>query len=357
MALSQAPSAAIGRVFESETQPGVRYCLERLLGEGFMGSAYLARRDAAEGTSAVVVKFVNHGLGARVAPELVAVKESVALGRLNQRVPPTPFVVRFVDAGSTRIFGPTETPWTAIEYVHGGVEGTSLEDRVSYSVHKTGYAFDPPRAAHALRCLAAGLGVIFEVGVIHRDLSPSNVLCCGFGETEIFKIADFGISRAAGLEPTFQGTLLGTLGYSAPEAQLANAGPASDIFSLATLVYYILTGQHYFDVRSPMEAMERFASAVRPRIADNASLVPELLDRPEACREIDRALARATALSPKERPQSAAQFAAGVLPWLGETHAGPRSSNRLLHAVQGSPESASTASCPGSSNIKAVRSC
>src|SRR5450432_281361 len=296
----------IGRLIESQAQPGVRYQIERLVGAGGMGSAYLARRDAPEGSSAVVVKVVNPNLGDRLPPQVLAVKEAVALGRLNQRVPPTPFVVRFVDAGSAPFFGPSSTPWTAIEYVHGGVEGTSLEDRVTYSVHKTGFAFEPLRAAHAIRCLSAGLTAIHEVGVIHRDLSPGNVLCCGFGASEIFKIADFGISRSTGLEQTFQGAILGTLGYSAPESAPSAVGPASDLFSLAALVYYLLTGQHYFDVSSPKEAMQRFMSKTRARITENAALAPELLDRPEACREIDLALARATALSTSERPQNAA---------------------------------------------------
>jgi serine/threonine protein kinase len=331
----------IGRLIESQAQPGVRYQIERLVGAGGMGSAYLARRDAPEGSSAVVVKVVNPNLGQRLPPEILAMKEAVALGRLNQRVPPTPFVVRFVDAGSAPFFGPSLTPWTAIEYVHGGVEGTSLEDRVTYSVHKTGYAFEPLRAAHAVRCLSVGLTAIHDVGVIHRDLSPGNVLCCGFGASEIFKIADFGISRATGVEPTFQGVILGTLGYSAPESALSAAGPASDLFSLAALVYYLLTGQHYFDASSPIEAMQRFMSKTRASIAENAALAPELLDRPEACRQIDLALARATAISISERPQNAAQFAATLLPWLGETNSGPRSSGRLLTAMRGAPDSVS----------------
>ena len=53
------------------------------------------------------------------------------------------------------------------------------------------------------------------MGVVHRDLSPRNVLCCGFGEAEIFKIADFGLARAAGMATTFGNPVLGTPGYSA----------------------------------------------------------------------------------------------------------------------------------------------
>ena len=90
-------------VLASESQPGVRYSFERVVGEGGMGTAYLARRETAEGASPVVVKVMHEEvLAGEIAPEVVAAKESVALRRLNESVPPTPFVVRFVDAGCSR---------------------------------------------------------------------------------------------------------------------------------------------------------------------------------------------------------------------------------------------------------------
>src|SRR5450432_3503634 len=224
-------SSLRGRIIESETQLGVRYHLERVVGEGGMGTAYLARRESPSGSAPVVIKVMHAGFGGgSVTPELVAAKEAVALGRLNERLPPTPFVVRLVDSGTVRWAGRRATPWTAIEYVHGGVEGTTLEDRVTYSLHKTGYAFDAARAGHAIRCLSAGLTAVHAVGVIHRDLSPGNVLCCGFGDAEIFKISDFGVARASGLARTFAGLILGTLGYSAPESSDPTAGAHSDVF-------------------------------------------------------------------------------------------------------------------------------
>jgi len=331
------PPTLRGRIIESDVQPGVRYQLERHVGEGGMGMAYLAWREAPDGVQPVVVKVVTPGAyGDQVSPELVAQKEAVALGRLNECVPTCPFVVRFVDTGSTTIFGRKPTPWIAIEYVHGGVEGTTLDDRLMYSVGKTGFAFDSGRAAHALRCLAAGLSAIHGVGVIHRDLTPGNVLCCGFGEAEIFKISDFGLARPTGLGRTFAGLGLGTPGFAAPEQVVQGEkalGFATDVFALASILFTMLTNDPLFEGDSPLMVYELTRGRDRRSILASANLSPELRDRPDACRAIDAAIARATALEPELRPATADEFAATVLPWLGDQIGPPRSSRRLMKSM------------------------
>ena len=331
------PPTLRGRIIESDVQPGVRYQLERHVGEGGMGMAYLAWREAPDGVQPVVVKVVTPGAyGDQVSPELVAQKEAVALGRLNECVPTCPFVVRFVDTGSTTLFGRKPTPWIAIEYVHGGVEGTTLDDRLMYSVGKTGFAFDSGRTAHALRCLAAGLSAIHGVGVIHRDLTPGNVLCCGFGEAEIFKISDFGLARPTGLGRTFAGLGLGTPGFAAPEQVVQGEkalGFATDVFALASVLYTMLTNEPLFEGDSPLMVYELTRGRDRRSILSSANLSPELRERPDACRAIDAAIARATALEPELRPASAGEFAATVLPWLGDQIGPPRSSRRLMSSM------------------------
>ena len=260
----------------------------------------------------------------------------MALGRLNERVPVCPFVVRFVDTGRAPLFSTRPTPWIAIEYVHGGVEGTTLEDRVTYSIHKTGFAFDPVRAGHAIRCLTVGLTAIHGVGVIHRDLTPGNVLCCGFGESEIFKISDFGLARPLGLRRTFQGVEVGTLGYAAPEQMLESETEVSepaDVFSLACVVYHLLTGEHYFEGASPFDAYTQIKDKARRSLTEAATLSPEIGERPDACRAINALLARSTHMDAAERPQTAGEFANAVLPWLGEQPSGPRSSRRLISTM------------------------
>lgn len=333
------PSAEslLGTVIPSQTAAEITYRLERIVGRGGMGTAFLAQREGPRGASPVVIKVMHEdpNLG-EIAPDVVAQKERVALARLNNTVPPSPFVVRFVDAGALTLSSGYRTPWTAIEYVHGGVEGTTLEDRVTYAVHKTGYAFEPTRAAHAIRCLAEGLTTIHGVGIIHRDVTPGNVLCCGFGAREIFKLADFGVARASGLKATFEGLCAGTVGYSAPEAAGQSAGPATDVFALAAVVYYLLTGQTYFPAESPVEALHLVISPKRPKLAENPTLAPELAQESHACSAIDEIIARATQLDVRKRPETPERFAAELLGFLGEPHSAPRSSRQLLTAVQSS---------------------
>src|SRR5262245_57041475 len=93
-----------GVVIASDLQPGVTYAVERPLGGGGMSVALAATRNAPEGQSRVVLKVMRPSV-ARAAGDtatLIVRKEAVSLGRLNERVPPTPFVVRLVDTGTLK---------------------------------------------------------------------------------------------------------------------------------------------------------------------------------------------------------------------------------------------------------------
>ncbi len=323
----------------SEVDPNVRYRLERRIGEGAMAFAFFALREAPDGIAPVVVKITRPTFlaAAADAAELVVRKEAVALGRLNERVPPTPFVVRLVEAG--RVLLSTDAPalpWLAVEYVHGGTEGTTLRERVAFSVEATGYAFSPSRTAHALRCLSLGMEAMHDVGVIHRDLTPNNVLCCGFGEAELFKISDFGIARPVGITATFEQGMLGTPGYAPPEQAFPDRVEVrayTDVFALAALVFFMLTGEHYFLAKNMPHSLMLVRDPSRRKLVDVATLCPELRERPEACESIDRVLAAATAYDVARRPATARDFAAQLRPWLSESVDDARPSLRLVEGL------------------------
>jgi serine/threonine protein kinase len=316
--------AFIGQTIVSENQPGVRFLLERRLGVGGTAAAYLASRQAPDGESPAVVKVIlpeiaaSHGSTAA----MVVRKESVALGRLNEKVPPTPFVVRLMDVGVVpHTFRGREIklPWLAIEYVDGGIEGTTLDERMIRSLDLTRQAFDRERAARAIGHICSGLGDVHAVGVIHRDLTPNNVLCCGFGDSELFKLSDFGIARPAGVIDTFGPSVVGTPGYIAPE-QVTDAAstPAGDIFGVGCIAYFILTGDHLFEVANVLEMMGQTRAAHRRSILDSPALCAELRSDPEACETIDAIIARITAADPTRRPQSPREIAKSLVPLLLE---------------------------------------
>ncbi|MEZ4225513.1 MAG: serine/threonine-protein kinase [Polyangiaceae bacterium] len=338
---SRPASSFTGRVFDSEVHPGVSYRVERTLGQGGTAVAFFATRMSPEGETPVVVKVILPRLVVESGDQAntIVKKEAVALGRLNERVPPTPFVVRLLDTGhiSFDYFGRSlQLPWIALEYVHGGVEGTTLEARVAYAVNATRMAFDPQRAARLVDSLSRGLTEIHAVGVVHRDLTPGNVLCCGTGESEMFKISDFGIAKPAGLSATFGDAIIGTPGYVAPEQIGGNApvGPQSDVFSFATIVYFVLTGQRYFDVSSPTQALVAVGTPERATLAAAPGLSPELREKEAACQAIDLALARATSPNPGDRPRSAQLFAQSLRPWLVADSPSARPTRRWFDSIQ-----------------------
>ncbi len=328
----------------SSMHPGVTFRIDRVLGIGGVSVAFFALRVTPDGSAPVVLKVIRPRVmveAGRTA-ELSVKKEAVALGRLNERVPPTPFVVRLIEAGSLVVGRPgggtLELPWLAIEWVHGGAEGTTLDERVRHAVERTGLAFDPARVAHAIECLGAGLDAIHEVGVIHRDITPGNVLCCGFGDEEIFKIADFGIARPTGVMATFGGIALGTPGYASPEQILSDdklTAPTSDVFSLGALVFHMLTGEDYFPATTPVEAVLAAQQPGRRSIAESTRLSPELRARPTACSAIDAVLARATASHPQFRPPSGGTLGAMLVPLLRPEPVRPRTAQRRIESLAG----------------------
>jgi hypothetical protein len=198
------------------------YQLRGILGAGGMGQVYLGA--AADGQLAAV-KVIR--------PELAADAEFRA--RFSREVSvarqvTSPFTAALLGADAD---GPM--PWLATAYV----PGPSLADAV------TEHGPLPAASVRELAAgLAAGLSAIHAAGVVHRDLKPSNVLLAPDGP----RIIDFGISVAAAASPlTRTGLLIGSPGYMSPEqVEGREVGPASDIFSLGTVLAFAATGDAPF---------------------------------------------------------------------------------------------------------------
>ncbi|MGH3347168.1 MAG: serine/threonine-protein kinase, partial [Nocardioides sp.] len=203
------------------------------LGEGGMGVVHLARRDDGHRVALKVLR--PHIVGDDEARARLA-REVNSLSRIRSR-----WIAEIVDADP---WG--EVPFVATRYV----PGLSLHEHV---------AEEGPITGDDLRwfaeCLAEGLASVHEVGVLHRDVKPSNVLM--EGRTPI--LIDFGLARVAD-DPklTHTGWLLGTPGYLAPEILHGDdATTASDVHSWAATVAFAGTGQPPFGRGPSMAIMDR----------------------------------------------------------------------------------------------------
>lgn len=139
------------------------------------------------------------------------------------------------------------------------------------------------------------------LGLVHRDVSPSNVLV---GADGISRIADFGIAKAvfegSSSERTETGVLKGKLSYMAPEYVMhQRATPASDLFSLAVMTWESLANARLFKGATDIDTLQNVASArFRPLGAERPQLAP-----------LDVVLKRALAKAPSDRHASVEQFA------------------------------------------------
>ena len=129
----------------------------------------------------------------------------------------------------------------------------------------------PAAAVPLVRQLADALAAAHNAGIIHRDLKPENIMYDA--ETRTVKLLDFGIARDAEqpLEErlTRTGFFVGTLQYVAPEALSGElVDGRADIYSLAKITYYMLTGKNPHDGRSPRELFQQLLSGKATSLSD-----------------------------------------------------------------------------------------
>lgn len=264
-----------------------RYQVQRVLGKGAMGIVYLAE-DPVIGRQ-VAVKVI-HAQGGLEGEELALrqqrfEREFRSAGTLSH-----PNIVTVYDVGQEG-----SDAFIAMEYVRG----ESLE-----TVLKSGRLLTFKEIADIAMQTASALDYAHERSIIHRDIKPGNILMTVDGTP---KITDFGVAKLSTAGMTTTGTIIGTPMYMAPEQITGHeVSRASDQFSLAVVIYEMLTGERPFEGDNATTVMYKIVHEmpVPPRRV-NSKLPPSLdavllkglaktaTDRYPTCTALARAVRRA----------------------------------------------------------------
>jgi serine/threonine-protein kinase len=214
------------------------YRLLQHVGEGGTATVYKAEH-AERGMVAVKV------LRTRLAQDPVAIKRFLREAEFGTRVN-HPNIVQTYDYGQV-----DDLYYLAMEWV----DGEALE---KFAIRSGPLA--PALVATIIEQIGAALSATHSQNIIHRDLKPANIMYNPATQRAV--LLDFGIARDADLKPeerlTRTGFFVGTLQYVAPEAlsgELVNE--QADVYSLATIAYYLLSGTLPYNGRSPRELFQQ----------------------------------------------------------------------------------------------------
>jgi hypothetical protein len=235
---SQAVADTLPR-YESAAEGGFNppgYEVLEELGRGGMGVVYRARQVALN--RVVALKMILAGGHAAAAASARFRTEAEAVARLQH-----PNIVQVHEVGEHR-----GLPFMALEFCPGG----SLHRRLG------GTPLPAPEAAALVQTLARAVQAAHACQIVHRDLSPANVLLAADGAP---KVTDFGLARLLdGAGQTESGAVMGTPSYMAPEQAAGRGrevGPACDVYALGAILYECLTGRPPFRAATALDTVRQ----------------------------------------------------------------------------------------------------
>ena len=259
-----------------------RYRLMKLLGEGGMGAVFKAhdeklRRD-------VSLKIIR---AERLSDETMRFRinrEAQILAQIQH-----PGVISIYDFGELS----DGSAFMVMEYL----EGEDLQ-----SILKREGPGTPQQIAMVLQQVGEALNTSHGKGVVHRDLKPSNLFVVNSGSEFQVKVLDFGLAKSVkdSSSLTATGLIMGTPAYMSPEqAQGQVMNEQSDLFSLASLTYELLSGKPAFKGESVVEVLSKII------LADPEPLSSVIAEIPE---ELDTLFSAAMARKGADRPQNLLQW-------------------------------------------------
>lgn len=294
---------------------GVRYHIINKIAHGGMAEIFLALQLGAEGfQKQVVLKRILPALAADPSFVRMLVDEAHIASTLNHSN-----LVQVLDLGKSG-----DQFFLVLEFV----DGWSLE-QVRRRAQKARMKLPLPLSLYVVSALCRSLAYVHTrkrkgraLGIVHRDVTPQNVLLSREGEV---KLADFGIAKAIGKsEKSATGVIKGKFAYMSPEQSIgAELDARSDLFSVGTLLYLLTTGRKPFDGTTDLDVLMQVRKA---RFEKPSELVRDFNP------EVERFIARALRADRSRRWQSAEQMADrldAILMKLGQT-AGPSILKRWL---------------------------
>ncbi|MGA9520515.1 MAG: protein kinase [Myxococcaceae bacterium] len=263
-----------------------RYQIEEVLGQGGMGMVFRATQTSVQ--RPVAVKTLHPTLAA--APQFFERfrREAEVASRLRH-----PNIITIFDFGQTG----DGTCYFVMELV----EGESLKQLV-----KREGPLSLGRAVDIIEQAARALAHAHELGVVHRDIKPHNVMVQRLGQQDFVKVLDFGLVKAVEQDDeqqlTSTGQVLGTPQYMPPEQ--AGGEPVdyrSDLYSLGGVLYFCLTGGSPFGANTVRKALQSALFQTVPSIGNRREGAPVPI-------AVDEFLRKALAREKEDRYQSAAEF-------------------------------------------------
>jgi ABC-type Fe3+ transport system substrate-binding protein len=267
-----------------------RYILEGILGEGGMGVVFRAQQTSVH--RPVAIKMLHPSLAGTAEFFHRFRREAELASRLHH-----PHIISVHDFGQTRD--------GACYYVMELLEGLSLREKV-----RTEGALSISRTVAIAAQIGRALAHAHQIGVVHRDLKPQNVMCTVVDGQDFVKVLDFGLVKSLETDTqveakeglTTTGQVLGTPQYMAPEQAVGDQVDArADLYSLGVVTYFMLGGVTPYGQKTVHGALR--AAATQP-------LPPVSARRPEAPvpESLEAFLRRAMAYDREERPASAEAF-------------------------------------------------
>jgi serine/threonine-protein kinase len=246
-----------------------KYRLNRLIGDGGMGTVYEARHEML-GTL-VALKFLHPELTRRTGLVQRFLQEAKVSAQIQ-----SPHVVRVMDVDQT----PDGLAFIVLEYLEGRTLQTLYED-----LYKAGQRLSYADALEYSMQMIEGVEAAHKTGIVHRDLKPDNVMITtGPKGAPLLKLLDFGIAKlkvSGEMEKglTRPGVIMGTPEYMAPEqAYSADAVDSrADIFSLGVMMFEMLAGRRPVGGDDPQQIAAAYLAGQIARIEDLApGIAPEL---------------------------------------------------------------------------------